>query len=298
LLSAGKTQAEPLGPASDYNVFILGDDNQSNTDARGRVAVGGTANFSSYSVAVDLPTNTPNALVVGGDVNFTNGTVNGQLHYGGSSNVSNATITGGAPIHDQPIDFTAAANSLSSLSSSLSQLTANGTVTDNYGLTLKGTDANLDVFNLTTTQLSQANHYNLNIVVPVGATVLINVDGSTGANLGLESFAMKLNGSDMSNSDGSKVLLNLSSNVTSLNMNSLAFFGSILAPETNITASNGNINGTLIGASLNGTIEAHNVTFTGNLPAVAVPEPSSVALLGLSALGCGVLIRRQGRRAA
>lgn len=68
LLSAGAAQADPapLGPASDYNVFILGTDNESNTDSEGRVAVGGDANLSSYHVAGNLPTNTTNALVVGG----------------------------------------------------------------------------------------------------------------------------------------------------------------------------------------------------------------------------------------
>ncbi len=298
MLPAGVAQAGPLGPASDYNVFILGDDYESNTDAQGKVAVGGNATFSSYSVASSLPANTANALVVGQSVNYTNGTVNGQLHYGSSASLTGVNVTGGAPINDQPINFTAAANSLNALSSSLSGLAANGTVTSNYGLTLTGTDSNLDVFHLTTAQLAQANNFGLNIAVPNGATVVINVDGGSGSSLSLSNFQMSINGSTSeSNSEINKVLFNFS-NVSSFTSSSVTILGSILAPQTTMQLNNGHIDGTLIGASLGtsfsaSTLEAHNYTFNGNLPSSVVPEPSSVVLFGIGAVGCVAVVRRR-----
>ena len=39
-----------FGLANNYNVFVLGDMNLSNTDAEGRVAVGGNATLSNYGI--------------------------------------------------------------------------------------------------------------------------------------------------------------------------------------------------------------------------------------------------------
>ncbi|WP_422931331.1 choice-of-anchor A family protein [Singulisphaera sp. PoT] len=296
-LSAGFAQAGPLGPASDYNVFILGDATQQYTDSEGRVAVGGNATYNGYSVASSLPSNTSNALVVGQSLNFTNGSVKGDVHYGTTANISGAGISG-TTTNDSPIDFNAAKSSLSSQSSSLSQLAATGTYASNYGVTLTSSNTSLAVFNLTTAQLQAANGFGLNIVVPNGATVVINVDGTTGSTLNLSNFQMSINGSSSeSNPQINKVLFNLT-NVSTFTTSGLSILGSILAPNTALNMSNGHVDGTLIGASLTGGIEAHNYVFNGNLPSVAVPEPSSVVLLGLSAVGCGLFVRRQRRQTA
>ncbi len=42
-----------FGLANDYNVFVFGDLNLSNTDAEGRVAVGGNATLSNYGVGAE-----------------------------------------------------------------------------------------------------------------------------------------------------------------------------------------------------------------------------------------------------
>lgn len=39
-----------FGPANEYNVFLFGDMSMSNTDAEGRVAVGGNAILSNYGL--------------------------------------------------------------------------------------------------------------------------------------------------------------------------------------------------------------------------------------------------------
>lgn len=43
-----------FGFANDYNVFVFGDMNLSNTDAEGRVAVGGNATLSNYGVGAGI----------------------------------------------------------------------------------------------------------------------------------------------------------------------------------------------------------------------------------------------------
>ena len=43
-----------FGLANDYNVFVFGNMSLSNTDAEGRVAVGGNATLSNYGVGASI----------------------------------------------------------------------------------------------------------------------------------------------------------------------------------------------------------------------------------------------------
>lgn len=43
-----------FGLANDYNVFVFGDMTLSNTDAEGRVAVGGNATLSNYGIGAGI----------------------------------------------------------------------------------------------------------------------------------------------------------------------------------------------------------------------------------------------------
>ena len=56
-----------LGLANDYNVFVFGNMSMSNTDAEGRVAVGGNATLSNYGVGAGIiplpPANTDPSFV-------------------------------------------------------------------------------------------------------------------------------------------------------------------------------------------------------------------------------------------
>ena len=66
-----------FGLANDYNVFVFGNMNMSNTDAEGRVAVGGNATLTNYGVGAGItplpPANTDPSFVVGGNINVTGG---------------------------------------------------------------------------------------------------------------------------------------------------------------------------------------------------------------------------------
>lgn len=282
MTSGGAQAGMTLGPAQNYSVFILGDANQAYTDSEGRVAIGGNATYTGYSVASKLPTNTTNALVVGGNLVFSNGTIKGDLHVGGTTSLTGVNVTG-SKFQDKPIDFAAAATSLSALSSFLASQASSGAVgAGALGLTLTGVSSSLNVFNLTAAQFASANNNGLNIVAPSGSTVLINVDGTSPS---LANFQMYVNGSaSETNPLINNILFNFSKAKTLTDSN-VSIYGSVLAPGAALQFDYNHVNGSLIGASLNGHVEVHNYPFGGTLPQ-AVPEPSSFVLMGI----CGLVL--------
>lgn len=101
-----------FGPANDYNVFVFGNMSMSNTDAEGRVAVGGNAVLSNYGVGAGItplpPANTDPSFVVNGDVDVSAGSnASGNTVINPGSTVINYTMgnPNGALITGTPIDF-------------------------------------------------------------------------------------------------------------------------------------------------------------------------------------------------
>lgn len=275
--------AAALGPASGYNVFVLGDVNQYNTDIEGKLAAGGNVTLNTFGVGHRLPANSGSVLVAGGHLNLANGEVqHGNAVYGGTANLgAGVNIRDGSLVQGNPIDFAAAGSYLQNLSTYLAGLTPNGTTTVHTwgGIDLNGNSANINLFNLLGSAVSTTNYFGIN--APTGSTVVVNVSGQS---VSLKNFGFNIQGVSRQ-----KVLYNFFE-ATSLDASGISIEGSILAPFANFSFNNGQINGSIIAQSLRGNGESHNYGFDGDLPTPtptpdpkSVPEPGAMAGLGLAA---------------
>ncbi|WP_158630121.1 choice-of-anchor A family protein [Cohnella sp. AR92] len=277
--------------ANDFNLFIFGDHTQSNVDSEGRVAVGGNATYSNYGIGDKLTVSTTRAdLIVQGNMNISSGTnFSGNSVIYPAGTVLQYTMTNNNRVPDQPlvqtpIDFTAAEQSLASLSLNLAALGPNGTVASNFGqIVLTGADPDLNVFtfngnNVDGEGLALDTANGINIIAPSGSTILVNVGGE---NVGFGSYTIFRNGLTPPDSEGSLILWNLFQATTAFNQN-LSILGSVLAPYADWQAIGfGNINGTLVANSLTnttGTLEAHNHPFTGCLPSTDLPLTTTTTM--------------------
>ena len=309
-----------LGTASTFNVFTYGDMTQSNDDAQGAIAVGGNATLTSFAVADSGSSNDPrigsvnSALVVGGSLNFTNGSIdngnalvagnvsftsagipNGAIYYGGTttmpSYVPQHSVSGG----DIPTGFfSSAETTLTNDSTQLSHQAANGTVTLGAGnaLTLTGSNhSTTNYFTLTAAEFASASHGTFTIDAPAGSTVIINVEGAAPT---LTNSMFYVNGVAASD-----VLFNFYQ-ATSLSLTSTSPLGSILAPDAIFTGSGGHSDGNFIVNSIttHTSFEYHNDSYFDGTPTFqSVPEPSSMILLA-SASGIGGIVYFRRRRAS
>lgn len=291
LTSSNLSEAQTLGVAGDYNYFVFGNVNMSSSDVEGRAAVGGNATYQNYGVGNKLKGATAgDSLVVGGNLNWTYGQVfQGDVVYGGTASFTGATVQNGTSSQGSVIDFGSAQSYLTGLSGSIGGLSANGAYNNVYGgLQFVGTDLALNTFYVGANDFNAA--HGIVIDAPANSTVVINIGGQNinFNNLGISFVDQNKDGSGIT--DRSHVLYNFYE-ATSLSIGGISVQGSILAPLADVNFSNGNVEGTLVSKSLVGGGEFHNYAFNGTL--VAVPEPSSLVLFGITALGLVGIRRRK-----
>ncbi|OUP59108.1 hypothetical protein B5F15_06490 [Butyricicoccus pullicaecorum] len=270
-----KNMAINFGSAGEYNVFVFGNLSLSNTDAEGRVAVGGNATLSNYGVGASilpLPSSGSDAsLVVNGDLDVSAGSnACGNTIVSPSSTVINYTMSNpnGSLLTATPIDFAEAERYLKCASIFWSGLVPNGTGTVVFGqLNLTGIDETLNIFRFDSTNiygtglaLNQLN--GINIIAPADSTILITVDGP---NILYGSYQIFRNGIAASRTDAHKILWNHPDALTWSN-STTAIYGSVLAPFAAATTTFSQINGNIIFESFTGNAESHNELFTGELP--------------------------------
>jgi choice-of-anchor A domain-containing protein len=279
--SAAGASAQVFGAAADYNAFVLNAYNGFNSDSEGRVAIGGNATLQNYDIGLLNPGG--NALVVGGNLSFTNGTVRGNSVAGGSAAYSGVGFTnGGSAQSGTPINFGAASDYLMDVSEVWAALASSGSAQTQFGsLKLTGANANLNVFNINASQLQGISEVNIN--VPEGAGVIINVAGS---NVTFPQIGYNYNGSQ-NREKFANVAWHLPDAKT-VGMNSLN--GTLFAPKAAVNGGFGAINGQLIAGSFNGPLQMNNVLYTANAP---VPEPGLILGLGAAA----AFMARRRRRA-
>jgi len=290
---SAQANAIDLGIASDYNIFVLGDVNQSNTDSEGKVAIGGNVKLSDFYAGMELPTdgNNGDVLIVGKNLVFQNGQVRGNAVYGETGELTNVTLEhGGTLRQDNPIDFAAASQELQALSQFLGGLEATGQTEIAYGgITLTGSNEQQNVFHLNASDLSNASSFNFN--VDSGSTTIVNISGDAAS---LQNFGFNFNGGI---DQRQNVIYNFYE-ARDLSASGIGIEGSILAPFAAFNFDNGQINGNLITASLTGGGQSNNYLFNGDLPdpiSETVPEPATLAGLGLVA-ALGVASRRKGKQ--
>ena len=246
--------AANFGLAGLYNVFVFKNMSLSNSDAEGRVAVGGNAVLRNYGVGANItplpPAGTDPSFVVRGNVDVLAGSnASGNTVISPSSSVINYTMgnPNGSLIIGTPINFDEAEAYLKCASRFWDSLSAAGSGNVLYGqLTLTGTNEELNIFTFDSTNiygsgvaLNQLN--GINIVAPLSATILVNVRGT---NIQYGSYQIFRNGTAASRDNAKKILWNFYEALTWTN-STTAIYGSVLAPfataNTTFSQINGNI---------------------------------------------------------
>ena len=289
LLATGRSASAGLITDLGYNLFTTGDASESFSDFEGRAAIGRNATFTSFSINSKL-TGSP-ALVVGKDLNFSNGQINGDAYVAGTATLfSGGNVTGTLFNPKNYLDFANLKSQLASDSQMLASLTPTGTAFYDSSLgreVLQSNNATTAVFNITTADLAKANNQGLDFQVKPNATVIVNISGTSAS---LSNFQMFLNGASPSN-----ILYNFT-NATSISDSNVAIEGTVIAPTAAVTLGFTHVDGSLYVASLNGTGELHDKPFTGTVP--TGPEPTSMALSLIGLGTVGVVFYRKRLRAS
>ena len=254
-----------LGPAKDYNMFVLEDMEVPSSDTQGKLAVGRDANLDGYSVGDQLPNSngTVDMLIVGRDLIFKNGRVfNGNVVYGNNTNLPkySVSIEEGTLRKANVIDFASASSYLNNLSTQLSKQPTNGatsfdSISVGSEVFLTGTDPFVNVFSVDGTKL--ANAVATTITVPNGSVVLINISGK----IIKWGYGLIVNGTAYSNA-----LFNFYE-ADSLILHDMNVTGSILAPKTSVNFIAGYQSGQMICRTYHGKGQMNIAPFIGNLPA-------------------------------
>jgi choice-of-anchor A domain-containing protein len=317
---ACKAGASPFGIASAYNLFAVGTVNaQGNTviagnindtaDINGRVAaanvilnlttIGGSLNLDPFGALAPFDLVGENGINVGNSINI-NSPGNA---YGVPSPGTHINFNGGGHLvttGGSGINFNVLRSTLDAQTVFLGALGTTGTIVGtNSGIpnvnpsffVLLGTDPTLNVFNITAAELASTNNP-IDIIAPVGSTIIVNVSGTTITVGGPLDYNNVQHSGDQLDDD--RILFNFP-DATAVHINA-QFSASVLAPFAILDGSS-QMDGNFIAAQIGATGQAHNVDFIGDLPQPptgppVVPEPGTLMLVGTGVASLAGALRR------
>jgi choice-of-anchor A domain-containing protein len=271
------------GVVSNYDVVIFGDlEMGSAAHVHGSTLIGGNLKGSGIGEFGHGGPFAAETLTLAGKV--TQGThrvLKGNATIGGldggslTNNDGTITVLPGQNFSSLFADFV-------TFSTNYGNESATGTTLFEHGiLSLKGTGASLEIFQVSTTQLPSLNNLQFSSLAP-DAIIVINVSGSS-LNFGASHLGDIVNNTSVR----SRVLWNFTE-ATSININGRRWDGSILAPYAALTNMQ-EIYGDVYVASAHFKNEVHP-NFTGNLP---IPEPSTFLFAGTVGALAMVFLRRR-----
>jgi len=297
--SASGSSCIPLGSAANYGEYGDGSNSVDGETVGAGVAYNASTSLDNSTFATASgPTATQTTMVLGTSGDSITDPVtlqNGSADYVGS--LSGGTITtsqSGASANSvttSPLNFSAADTALTSASSQFDALTTSGTITGTTTLTLTGTLTGTDVFNVTTTALKAAT--TIAISVPSGASVLVNVTGS--------SYSGSKQSVTLTGAAPADVLWNFEGGSVSLSKEA-SWQGSVLESDGALTVENSTVNGSLFdfGSAFLFENTVNSDLFTGCIssqPPTGTPEaPLSVLLPAAGLLMGGTAYATQRRR--
>jgi choice-of-anchor A domain-containing protein len=320
-LAPSWTTADVLGVAGNYNAVAFANLTLFNGSSQGALAAGGivpppdytaSSEFDNFNVATSLTSGTN--LVVGNGLSFGDANINGDVAATGPITMYNASVTGQVYYNDQadydgvdnstyepslqlPVDFATLETQLTNTSDCLSMLTPTGSTTDLAGaVVFTGTVIGQNVFTIDMAQLTKAT--SINIVLPPGATAIINVTNVTNVNAALPNATFLIDHA---------IAGNITWNFNGFGGLALSgptdpdegtpdgppstFEGSILAPTADLAFSNAALDGTIVAQSLTANYSTFDTPQGSSLITISAPLPESF-LGGLCLFG-GLWISRR-----
>lgn len=263
------------GPLANYNLLLFQDYNYQGGEVEGRTLLGGNLNAAgqspTFATAWPVAPLVSTLEVVGNTTAANINMQSGNFVHKGSVAVGNINHNGGgSTILDSGLSVATAQAECQLDTQAWALIPANGSFLGApFSYTLQYTGpSNLAVFTLPATTIFAANN-TLQLNVPAGKTVLINVTGTTITVGG----GVNLSGSGWSTVGYGKIAWNFPQ-ATSIDFAGIAMKGAVLAPYA-ATTGGAVFDGAFCAKSYTGAREFHLPAFTGTIEPPPLPTLST-----------------------